>query len=136
MVSTIQGTPPTAIKSIEAVHTEQTMRRDEASQALHSADNGKSLQQKDSASIKQDSGATNGNAIDFNKLADKVNKLLKDEKLAVEFSLDRDTRKMIIKIKDSQTKEIISQIPPDVTLKIARMVSDENFSGQVTNAKV
>lgn len=136
MVSTIQGTPPTAVQGIEAIRTEQSKHKDEAAQLLHSADNGKSLHQKDSAKKANDNGTANGNAIDFNNLASKVNKLLESDKLAVEFSLDRETKKMIIKITDSETKEVINQIPPDVALKIARMVSDEKISGQVTNAKV
>lgn len=136
MVSTIQGTPPTAVKHIETNHAEPVLPRDIVSQTLHSADNGKSLHQKDSALKANENGKANGNTIDFKKLAGKVNQLLKDDNLAVEFSLDRETKKMIIKITDSQTKEVVNQIPPDVALTIARMVSDENFSGQVTNAKV
>ena len=41
-----------------------------------------------------------------------------------------------MKIIDSKTQEIIRQYPPDITLKIARIVAQTLEQGQVTNAKV
>jgi flagellar protein FlaG len=72
----------------------------------------------------------------FNDLAKKIRSILNDDNLTVEFSLDKETKKMIMKVIDSDTKEVIKQYPPDITLKIARIVAGTLDQGQVTNAKV
>ncbi|MDQ1265929.1 MAG: Flagellar protein FlaG [Bacteroidota bacterium] len=72
----------------------------------------------------------------FKELADKVKTVLNDEKLSIEFTIDKDTKKMIMKIIDSETKEVVQQYPPEISLKIARIVSSSIENGHVTNAKV
>ena len=72
----------------------------------------------------------------FNDLAEKIRTLINDDNLTIEFSLDKETKKMIMKVIDSNTKEVIKQYPPDITLKIARIVAGTLDQGQVTNAKV
>lgn len=41
----------------------------------------------------------------------------------IQFAVDAETRRTIIKIIDPQTKEVVRQIPPDEVLRISRMIS-------------
>lgn len=66
------------------------------------------------------SKATNGNstdereinASDIEKAAEKLNKLFEDKNTHVEYELYGKSKKMTIKIVDSNTKEIVREIPP------------------------
>jgi len=72
----------------------------------------------------------------FNDLAKKIQSVLGEENLSIEFSLDKDSKKMIMKVIDENTKEIVQQIPPETALKIARIVANLLDSGKITDAKV
>ncbi len=61
---------------------------------------------------------------DFKKKLEKLKLIFRGE---AEFSIDRDTNMVIVKIKDKETGEIIRQIPPEVVLKIAKSI--EEFLG-------
>jgi flagellar protein FlaG len=57
------------------------------------------------------------------KLADAVkniNKALKEQAQGVEFSIDSETDRTVVKIVDKNTKEVLRQIPNEETLEIAR----------------
>lgn len=41
----------------------------------------------------------------------------------IQFAVDKESRRTIIKVVDPQTKEVIRQIPPEEALKISRMIS-------------
>lgn len=41
----------------------------------------------------------------------------------IQFTIDKETRRPVIKIIDPETKEVIRQIPPEVMLQISRMIS-------------
>jgi uncharacterized FlaG/YvyC family protein len=43
---------------------------------------------------------------------------------------------MILKIIDQSTKEVVKQLPPEISLKIARIVSNSMESGQLANATI
>lgn len=73
---------------------------------------------------------------DFTKLADKLKEAVGDESLMYQFSLDDDSQKMILKIIDGSTHEVVKQLPPEITLKIARIVSNSMDSGQLANATI
>jgi len=61
---------------------------------------------------------------DFKKKLEKLKLIFRGK---AEFSIDRDTNMVIVKIKDKETGEIIRQIPPEVVLKIAKSI--EEFLG-------
>lgn len=65
-----------------------------------------------------------------------LNNLLKDENLTLEFKKDDDTQKMIMKLIDNETEEVIKQYPPEVSLQIAKMVSTILEKNGITNVKV
>jgi uncharacterized FlaG/YvyC family protein len=60
---------------------------------------------------------------DFKELASKLKSIVEDDNVSFDFSLDKDTKKIILKLINSTTKEIIQQYPPEISLKIARMVA-------------
>lgn len=75
-------------------------------------------------------------SVDYNEFAKKLGTLLDNQDLLFEFSKDKETEKMILKIIDKETEEIIRQFPPEVSLKIARIVANSIEGGVLTNAKV
>ncbi len=74
--------------------------------------------------------------VNYNELSDKLKTIIDSQDLLIEFSRDEATKKMILKIIDFDTREVIQQFPPEVTLRIARFVSSTLNTGNLTNAKV
>lgn len=74
--------------------------------------------------------------VDLDKIAKRLQEIIADENLMIEFTRDDETKKLIFKLINSETKEIIRQIPPDVALKIARYVASTLEDKNVANAKV
>lgn len=77
-----------------------------------------------------------GKKVSYEEFQKKLQETLKDNNLMIEFSQDRELNKMIIKMVDTDTKEIVRQIPPDVALKVARIVTQTFGTGQIADAKV
>jgi len=73
---------------------------------------------------------------DSNSIESKVSDLLEEDTLKAKFSIDEDTNKMILTIVDRKTDEVVKQYPPEVSLKIARMVSEMIENNSVTDARV
>ncbi len=73
---------------------------------------------------------------DFSKLSEQLKKLVDYDTRSMVFAVDEETKKMIIKVIDNKTNEVISQYPSDVSLKIARFVASTLDSGNVTNARI
>lgn len=86
----------------------------------------------------KNSDTTSKNVVDYRKLSDTFQEILGDSKLGVEFRKDEETQIMTVNVIDRETKEIVRQIPPEVTIKIAKMVSHLSASetGNITNAKI
>jgi uncharacterized FlaG/YvyC family protein len=141
MVTSIQqGLSPTPIKQYEdrQPNTANTIGTDLS--VLNQNEN--NLQQK---IIKDDLNAgkqntSNGNlknkTADFSELSNQLHSMLDNQDLQVQFSMDKESKKMIMQVIDSKTKEVVQQFPPEVSLKIARIVSNSLETGHVTNAKV
>ena len=68
---------------------------------------------------------------DFKKKLEKLRIIFRGE---AEFSIDRESNMIIVKIKDKETGEIIRQIPPEVVLKIAKSI--EEFLGLLLDERV
>lgn len=55
----------------------------------------------------------------------------------IQFAVDKETRRTIIKVIDPKTKEVVRQIPPEEALRISRMISRlRSDRGAVTDARV
>ncbi len=89
---------------------------------------------QETSSINDESGKKN--SPDYAELGNKLKSMLDDANLFLEFRIDDESKKMVLRIIDDQTKEVVRQFPPELTLKIARIVANSLGSGQLTNAKV
>ncbi len=73
--------------------------------------------------------------LNYDVLKDKLKEIMADESLDIQFAKDEDSNKMIMRLVDLETKETIKQFPPEITLKIARMVAASSEQGILSNAK-
>ena len=76
---------------------------------------------------------------DYKELASKLQSIIGDDSVGIEFKIDKDTNKMILKLIDKKTSEVIQQYPPEISLKIARFVAmsmAQVQNGQSADAKV
>ncbi|MBI5325008.1 MAG: flagellar protein FlaG [Ignavibacteriae bacterium] len=71
--------------------------------------------------------------VDFSKLTDRLKEIMNDDNVYLKFDKDKDTDKMILKIINTETKEVIQQIPPEISLKIARYVATMYDNVNITN---
>ncbi len=55
----------------------------------------------------------------------KLNDYVQTVQRNLSFSVDKDTGKTVIKVLDSQTNEVIRQLPPDETLRLAAWLDKE-----------
>lgn len=74
--------------------------------------------------------------LNYNDLANSIQSLLGEQNIALEFKMDDSTNKMILRIVDSSTKEVIQQVPPEIALKVAKFVADQLGNGQVADATI
>lgn len=74
--------------------------------------------------------------LNYSDLANSIQSLLGEHTIALEFRMDEDTKKMILRIVDSNTKEVIQQVPPEIALKVAKFVADQLGNGQVADATI
>lgn len=73
---------------------------------------------------------------DFSELGEKLKEIMQDTNNYLEFKFDKDTNRMILRLIDSETKEVVQQFPPELALKIARIISQLEGTGHIANAKV
>ncbi len=87
-------------------------------------------------STKNDSVLADAKVVDYSELSKKLQEIIGAPNTYFEFSLDADTKKLVIKVINADTKEVVQQYPPEVALKIAKIVSQRLEAGQLTNAVV
>jgi len=66
-------------------------------------------------------GSLNEDVDVFKENLDKLKKIFKGQ---AEFKIDRDVNKVVIKIKDPDTGEIIRQIPSEMVVKISKNIQE------------
>ena len=93
------------------------------------------LAAKRSVAKKSEEVLSNNN-VDYNKFENEVKNFLEQNNLAIEFSIDSDSKKMVMKLIDEETKEVIKQFPSELSFKIARMLSASLEAGNITDAVV
>ncbi|MBB1126600.1 flagellar protein FlaG [Thiospirillum jenense] len=67
-----------------------------------------------------------GNPEMMEKVVESINSFLQSLKRNLEFSVDQDTGRPIIKVWDAEHEELIRQIPPDETLRLVEHFLDGN----------
>ena len=139
MVSSIQHITPIVVRTIESsdsVGSQEARLSQEAKLAKDNEPKAKESANAESAKSKAKEDS-NPQVSDFSELAEKLQRNFGDENVAFEITIDKETSKMILKLVDTKTDEVIRQFPPEITLKIARMIAAyENTNGQLANAKV
>ncbi len=73
---------------------------------------------------------------ELTEFEEKINNVMEEENLKIEFSKDEETQRMILKLIDKETQEVVHQYPPEITLKIARIVASTLEQGSLTNVKI
>jgi flagellar protein FlaG len=132
MINAITGVP--AI-TLDPTYKAKTATDNEGNQEITQQSSGVSnLKAKDKKDL--ESEETKMNKVSYDELAKTLKNLINDDETSLEFKIDKDTNKMVLKIIDSQSKEVIRQIPPEIALKISRLVAEILGNGQVADAKV
>jgi flagellar protein FlaG len=67
-------------------------------------------------------GADEPSAQELSSAVDEINKKLQASSQNIEFSIDTDSKRTIVKIVDQSTKEVLRQIPTTVALEIAKSI--------------
>jgi len=70
----------------------------------------------------------------LNDAAEKANEFVKTMNQELQFSVDKDTKKTVVKVMDKQSGELIRQIPPDEMLAIAKAF--DTLKGLIIREKV
>lgn len=91
-----------------------------------------------SGNTEKDKLATNGNELtlknqsqsdmsnsDLTEIADKINELFQNENRTLQFNVDKDSGRTVIKIMDTATGEQIKQIPAEELLEISRKLASQ-----------
>lgn len=73
---------------------------------------------------------------DYGALAEKIKELVGVKNIDVKFDRDTDTKIMIMKFVNSDTKDVLKQFPAEVSIKIAKMIAQLTNHGAITDAKV
>ena len=61
---------------------------------------------------------------------------MEDDSLIAKFSTDKETEKLILKIINQDTEEVVRQYPPEVSLKIARIVNNMIETNNIADVRI
>lgn len=61
---------------------------------------------------------------------------LLDPNTAIQFVIDKKYNQMVFQLVDSQTQEVLRQLPAEDSLKIAKFISSQLGNGKITDARV
>ncbi|MBV5308260.1 flagellar protein FlaG [Chromatium okenii] len=67
------------------------------------------------------------------KAVERINEMMQNNKQMITFAMDQDSGRMVIRVVDSKTDELIRQIPNEETLKFAQYV--DGLVGLIFNHK-
>lgn len=132
MINAVTGVQAIIIDSADSVKTEINNSNKERKFNVATDDLNKAIE----ATKTEEKKNKDDKPISFNELANNVQKMIGNDTVVLEFSVDKDTKKMVLKIIDKETKEIIQQVPQEIALKVAKFVADQLGNGQVANAQV
>jgi flagellar protein FlaG len=86
------------------------------------------VQENDSQEFRQATPVANSKATEkpsqkqVDELVHNLNKSMQDMGTQVSFSVDRDTKHVVIKVIDTVTKEVVRQIPPEEMLRVSENI--------------
>lgn len=128
MINAVTGVQAIVINTTENLKTDENMLQKQQTQS-----NSTNVSK---ASSKTQDVTSSERKLNYNDLANSIQSLLGEQNIALEFKMDDSTNKMILRIVDSNTKEVIQQVPPEIALKVAKFVADQLGNGQVADATI
>jgi len=131
MINAVTGVQAIVINTAENIKTEENQLQKEQPERINI-----SAQKSNSQNTEKSAVSTTEKKLNYNDLANSIQSLLGEQNIALEFKMDDETKKMILRIIDSNTKEVIQQVPPEIALKVAKFVADQLGNGQVADAKI
>jgi flagellar protein FlaG len=72
----------------------------------------------------------------IDNLNKEIKSIMDGNNLFVEFRFEKEANQLIMKLIDEETKEVVRQVPAEVMLKIARIISSQIGTGALADAKV
>jgi flagellar protein FlaG len=79
------------------------------------------------ASLQPQKGTENESeprGLDFSALLAALRSVVEQENVELEFTVDEATQKLVLRVLDAETKQVLQQIPPEIALRIARFVME------------
>lgn len=94
--------------------------------------------QQDAYADEQHHDSAHNTKPDFTSLVKKLEPHADSENQSVMFSVDDATKKMIVRVVNNDTKEVIRQYPAEELLRISRMVAhaQQQEQGNITDARI
>lgn len=128
MINAVTGVQAIVINTTENLKADENLLKKEQteSNSLNARRSNEKIQESSSSERK----------LNYTDLANSIQSLLGEQNIALEFKMDDSTKKMILRIIDSNTKEVIQQVPPEIALKVAKFVADQMGNGQVADASI
>jgi flagellar protein FlaG len=80
------------------------------------------LSRTDMARVPESNPAPQPSAEQLKNVVEGINKMLKQANRSLEFSVDKDTNRQVVKLVDSETGDVIRQFPSDEMLAISRAI--------------
>lgn len=135
MITSINGLPPN--ENIERFKELQNAATGKSNETKISNEKKVTLEKTGKlAQSEKGSNSPQDVQINFREISQKLESMLDEDNRSIQFSLDKESKKMIMKVIDSETNEVIQQFPPEISLKIARIVAASMDNFRVTNAKI
>ena len=139
MVGNLQGASPSI-----AVTAEIIKNNDKSSKTTNNVNSSQDskvfdkIADKDNvSSIKSEQKNGNQeNVVDYSKIAKKMESAIANNQFEIQYSVDKDTKKLVFKLINKKTKETVEQYPPEVALKISKIVTQALDAGHLTDATV
>lgn len=106
----------TAVSSVQQASQQQNVQAQQSQQAaqVHSSEQSKERVQ---AAIQENEQVS---AEELDAAIERLNELMKDGQRSLNFSVDKDLDEVVIKVMDTETEELIRQIPNEEALKFAK----------------
>ena len=127
-IAPIQNTLSTPVIQAADIRSELASHKEKADDSAG--------QSQQVASTKQETNSKKQKP-DFNKLSERLQAIFNTPDTALRFSIDNDTKKIILKIVNSATNEVVQQIPSELTLQLSKFISSTlEQQGQVTDSTI
>jgi len=139
MVGNLQGASPYVTVTAEMIKNNDKTDKSINSSVLSkvskvsnkNADNNKVTDSKN-----EQKNVNQENIVDYSQIARKMETAIADNQFEINYSVDKETKKLVFKLINKRTKETVEQYPPEVALKISKIVTQALDPGHVTDSTI